>query len=69
MIFIADIINYKGVYQAEEHHEKYSCPLTGAHFQFKDLCLRLTKIELWRKAYLQAIRSDLTESEITQILL
>jgi hypothetical protein len=41
-------LNYKGQYYDENgkeiEEEKYTCPLTGAHFRFNDLCQKLTKI-------------------------
>jgi len=27
-----DFANYKGIYAEEENGEKYTCPVTGAHF-------------------------------------
>lgn len=29
----SDLINYKGIY-FDDDKEKYSCPITGAHFEF-----------------------------------
>ena len=39
-----DLKNYKGIYANEDNGQKYQCPLTGAHFEVKDLCRRLTKV-------------------------
>lgn len=30
----------------EDNTEKYECPITGAHFEYKDMCERLSKIKL-----------------------
>lgn len=35
--------NYKGIYANEENGQKYQCPETGAHFEYKDLCKRILK--------------------------
>lgn len=39
-----DFANYKGIYAEEDSEQKYTCPSTGAHFQFNDLCNRLTRV-------------------------
>ncbi len=39
-----DFKNYKGIYANDEAGQKYQCPETGAHFEFKDLCRRMVKI-------------------------
>ena len=39
----SDLINYKGIY-FDDDKEKYSCPITGAHFEFQDVCRRLKTI-------------------------
>ena len=44
-----DFANYKGIYAEEESDQKYTCPTTGAHFEFKDVCRRLGKVQLGRK--------------------
>ena len=44
-----DFANYKGIYAEEEGDQKYTCPITGAHFEFNDLCRRMNKILLHRK--------------------
>ena len=33
----------------EQEHQKYTCPITGAHFEPKDLCRRLTLIKVERE--------------------
>lgn len=44
-----DFANYKGIYAEEESDTKYTCPVTGAHFEFNDVCRRLGKILAGRK--------------------
>ena len=44
-----DFANYKGIYAEEESDTKYTCPVTGAHFEFNDVCRRLSKILTVRK--------------------
>ena len=44
-----DFANYKGIYAEEDNDTKYTCPVTGAHFEFKDICKRLNKVLLYRK--------------------
>lgn len=44
-----DYANYKGIYAEEDTEQKYTCPVTGAHFEFNDLCRRMNKILLMRK--------------------
>ena len=39
-----DLKNYKGIYANDENTQKYQCPITGAHFEVKDLCRRLSKV-------------------------
>ena len=39
-----DLNNYKGIYANEDAGVKYTCPNTGAHFEFKDLCKRMTRL-------------------------
>ena len=44
-----DFANYKGIYAEEESDTKYTCPVTGAHFEFNDVCKRLAKVLAGRK--------------------
>lgn len=44
-----DYNNYKGIY-ANDEGQKYQCPETGAHFEFNDLCRRMSKILNQREA-------------------
>ena len=34
-------MNYKGIYFNDEPGQKYTCPETGAHFLYQDMCRRL----------------------------
>lgn len=43
-----DLNNYKGIYFGADN-EKYTCPVTGAHFRFTDLCNRLEPVRLLRE--------------------
>lgn len=40
-----DFQNYKGIYANDESGQKYQCPETGAHFEYKDLCRRMMRIQ------------------------
>jgi hypothetical protein len=44
-----DFANYKGIYAEDESEQKYTCPVTGAHFEFNDVCRRLNKLITFRK--------------------
>lgn len=46
-----DFANYKGIYAEDENNEKYTCPVTGAHFEFNDISRRLLKVIEKRKPY------------------
>lgn len=46
-----NLLNYKGIYAEEDPNSKYTCPVTGAHFEFKDMCRRMTHLIKWRKVY------------------
>jgi len=53
---IEDILNYKGEYY-ENEAKKYQDPITGAHFQYEDLCRRLNAIKSCNdKNLIQAIK-------------
>ena len=39
-----DFQNYKGIYAQEDNNQKYQCPETGAHFEFNNLCQRLSRV-------------------------
>jgi hypothetical protein len=44
--------NYKGIYAEEnDADQKYTCPVTGAHFEFTDVCRRLMKVIEKRKPH------------------
>ena len=37
-----ELLNYKGIYADNNEDEaKYTCPVTGAHFEFNDMCRRM----------------------------
>lgn len=42
------LINYKGIYFEDENDKKYTCPKTGAHFEFNDMSRRLKKVQARR---------------------
>jgi len=44
-----DYKNFKGIYFNDDPNRKYSCPETGAHFEYYDLCKRMTKLKELRK--------------------
>lgn len=44
-----DFANYKGIYAEDDTDQKYTCPETGAHFEFNDICRRLQKVMQYRK--------------------
>ena len=39
-----DVKNYRGIFVEEEPQEKYQDEITGAHFEYHDICNRLTKL-------------------------
>lgn len=41
---VNDLINYKGIYFEDDTGQKYTCPETGAHFEYLDMYRRLKKI-------------------------
>ena len=50
-----NLMNYKGIYFNDDPNNKYTCPKTGAHFEFNDMCGRLSQVIKWRKVYEQKI--------------
>lgn len=44
-----DLHNYKGIYANDDNSQKYQCPVTGAHFEYNDLCKRIVKLMEKRK--------------------
>ena len=46
-----NLMNYKGIYHNEDPNSKYTCPTTGAHFEFGNMCGRLNTVIKWRKVY------------------
>lgn len=57
------MINYKGIYFDENDGVGYTCPKTGAHFEFNDMCRRVKSIQARRHQYelqlLELSRHDL----------
>lgn len=45
-----DFANYKGIYAEDESEQKYTCPDTGAHFEFNDISRRLLKVLAYRES-------------------
>jgi len=43
--------NYKGIYAENNDEKKYTCPITGAHFEFNDVCRRIKKVIEKRKPF------------------
>ena len=54
-----DLMNYKGIYFNDDPNSKFTCPDTGAHFQFRDMCQRLQQVLKWRKAMEKQIHNQL----------
>lgn len=44
-----DFQNFKGIYINDDPNSKYTCPETGAHFEYQDLCKRMLKLKDLRK--------------------
>lgn len=40
-----DFGNYKGIFYEDDPTTKYQDPDTGAHFDFEDICSRLSKVK------------------------
>ena len=66
------LMNYKRIYFNDDLNNKYTCPTTGAHFEFGDMCGRLNHIIRWRKVYEHKIAALLASGKghqgITQVL-
>lgn len=45
------LLNYKGIYFNDDENQKYTCPITGAHFEFTDMCRRIKFIQAKRVQY------------------
>ena len=43
-----DAENYKGIYEGDQK-EEFICPKTGAHFEYFDLCKRMSRLRETRK--------------------
>ena len=44
-----DFANYKGIYFEDDGGQKYTCPVTGAHFEYYDMFRRLNKVARQRQ--------------------
>jgi hypothetical protein len=53
-----DFANYKGIYAEDDSEQKYTCPITGAHFEFNDICRRLSKVLAFRKTLEEKEKTD-----------
>ncbi len=42
-------LSFKGIYYNDDPNRKFTCPETGAHFEYNDLCKRLNKAGEKRK--------------------
>ena len=40
-----DFNNYKGMFFNDDLNQKYQDPITGAHFEYYDMCCRLMKLQ------------------------
>ena len=47
-IDVVDANNFKGIYFGDKT-EKFTDPLTGAHFEYTDFCQRLVKLKEYRR--------------------
>ena len=45
---VVDANNFKGIYFGDKT-EKFTDPVTGAHFEYNDFCKRLIKLKDYRK--------------------
>jgi len=41
---IIDVDNFRGIYFNSKHDDKYFDEVTGAHFEYNDLCNRLRSL-------------------------
>jgi hypothetical protein len=44
-----DFKNFKGIYFEDDPNRKYQDPETGCHFEYFDLCKRISKLKEKRK--------------------
>jgi hypothetical protein len=58
------LLNYKGIYFAENDEAKYTCPVTGAHFEFMDMCRRLKLLQQQRDLSLSINKRVLSQREL-----
>jgi hypothetical protein len=50
-----ELLNYKGMYFNDDTGNKNIDPATGAHFLWKDMCHRLSKVRETREQYMAKI--------------
>lgn len=56
--------NYKGIYFDEEPGQKFQDPETGAHFEFKSMCLMLEQVKVERRqASVEPVSRNIQEVE------
>jgi hypothetical protein len=46
-----DFGNYKGIFYEDDPTTKYQDPETGAHFDFDDICRRLSEIKVAKERF------------------
>jgi hypothetical protein len=56
-----DYGNFKGIYEGDQK-EKFICPQTGAHFEYFDLCKRMSRLRERRKLIDQQMGLEPEES-------
>ena len=60
--------NYKGIY-FDDDNEKYTCPVTGAHFKFEDLYARIERIRIKRGESLVEYDSNGNKVQVKNVAL
>ena len=59
-----DFNNYKGMFYEDDPGSKYQDPLTGAHFEYRDMCRQLSRLQTQLEAKDQVLElSDDVDSE------
>ena len=62
-----DLINYKGIYFGDDQGQKYTDPVTGAHFEYKDMCRRLQRAIQQRDIVDKQHEKTVSQSQIFNI--
>jgi hypothetical protein len=57
-----DFQNFKGIYFNDDPNRKYQDPETGSHFEYFDLCKRLSKLKELRKKIDKELGIEIIES-------